>query len=260
LWSPSGHLLATTTQIAFFKAKRPGSNIDGNEAATLERYCGVGDSQMLRFMMIAAMAVSLASCATPYADQGLLGGADVKELRPDVYRVKFQGNGYTSRESVQVYWLYRCAELAPEKGFSGFEILSDMQFVMQRPSPEEPARPVLSSTIASLRTRIPVSPDEAAEAAWRSQGSLASRSAEPVRMARGGGMVFFYGGGAAIPMPSIEGDVHFLTTPVESAPPRIFNAKALRDQLEPIVKADKCGVGNVCPHVHEYLLPKGKLR
>jgi hypothetical protein len=217
---------------------------------------------MRRLLMIAAMAASLASCATPYADQGLLGGADVKELRPDVYRVKFQGNGYTSRESVQVYWLYRCAQLALEKGFVGFEILSDMQFVMRRPSRDDDlAGPALSSTIASLRTRIPVSPDEAAEAAaWRTQGDLASRSAEPVRMARGGGMVFFYGGGAAIPMPSIEGDVHFLSTPVESAPPKVFNAKALRDQLEPIVKADKCGVGNVCPHVHEYLLPKGKLR
>jgi hypothetical protein len=216
---------------------------------------------MLRYMMIAAMAVSLASCATPYADQGLLGGADVKELRPDVFRVKFQGNGYTSRESVQVYWLYRCAELALEKGFQGFEILSDMQFVMQRPTRDEPPRHVLSSAVASLRTRIPVSPDEAAEAAaWRFGSDLASRSDQPIRMARGGGMVFFYGGGAAIPMPSIEGDVHFLSTPVESAPPKVFNAKALRDQLEPIVKADKCGVGNVCPHVHEYLLPKGKLR
>jgi hypothetical protein len=78
-----------------------------------------GGRDVLRFVMITAMALGLASCATPYADQGLLGGADVKELRPDVYRVKFQGNGYTSRESVQVYWLYRCAELALEKGFGG---------------------------------------------------------------------------------------------------------------------------------------------
>jgi hypothetical protein len=136
-----------------------------------------------------------------------------------------------------------------------------MQFVMQRPSIDDPARPVLSSSVASLRTRIPASPDEIAEAAaWRTQGDLASRSAAPARMARGGGAIFFYGGGAAIPMPSIEGDVHFLPAPVESAPPKVFNARALRDQLEPIVKADKCGVGNVCPHVHEYLLPKGKLR
>jgi hypothetical protein len=214
---------------------------------------------MFRLLVLAATAVALASCATPYADQGLLGGFDVKELRPDVYRVKFQGNGYTTRESVQVYWLYRCTQLALEKGFAGFEILSDMQFVGRRPSIDDPAHPALSSAVASLRTHIPVSADEAAEAAWRDQGNLASRSAEPIRIARGGAMIF-YGGGAPIPMPSIEGDVHFLTTPVESSPPKLFNAKALHDQLEPIVTADKCGVGNVCPHVHEYLLPKGKLR
>jgi hypothetical protein len=216
---------------------------------------------MLRLLMLAAVAVGLASCATPYAEQGLLGGFVVKELRQDVYRVSFQGNGFTSRESVQAYWLYRCAELALEKGFAGFEILSDMQFVMRRPSIDDVAAPALSSSLASLRTRIPVSPDEVAEAAsWRVQGNLAGRSDEPIRVANAGAVIFFYGGGASIPKPAIEGDVHFITGPVESAPPKIFNAKALHDQLQPIVKADKCGVGNVCPHVHEYLLPKGKLR
>jgi hypothetical protein len=175
---------------------------------------------MLRLLMMAAVAVDLASCATPYAEQGLLGGFDVKELRRDVYRVSFQGNGYTSRESVQAYWLYRCAELALEKGFAGFEILSDMQFVMRRPSVDDFATPALSGSMASLRTRIPVSPDEVAEAAsWCAQGDLASRSAESIRVAHGGAVIFFYGGGASIPRPAIEGDVHFITGPVESAPP-----------------------------------------
>jgi hypothetical protein len=54
--------------------------------------------------------------------------------------------------------------------------------------------------------------------------------------------------------------VHFLPAPVEAAPPREFNAKTLIAQLEPIIKAEKCSLGNVCPHVHEYLLPKGTLR
>jgi hypothetical protein len=189
----------------------------------------------------------------------LIGGFDVKELRPDVFRVSFQGNGLTTRESVQAYWLYRCAELALEKGFAGFEILSDMQFVKRHPSMDDPARPALNSSVASLRTRIQVSPDEVAEAGvWRAQGELASRSAEPIRIAHGGAIIF-YGGGGGIPRPAIEGDVHFIASPVESSPPKLFNAKALRDQLEPIVRGEKCG-GNVCPHVHEYLLPKGKLR
>jgi hypothetical protein len=213
---------------------------------------------MFRILIMAAAAVCLASCATPYQQQGVIGGFDVKELRPDVYRISFQGNGYTTRESVQVYWLYRCAELALEKGFAGFEILSDMQFVMRRPPMNDHVGPALGSSVASLNTHIPVSVGEASDfALWRNQGDLASRPAEPIRTAA---TVFFYGGGAAIPKPAIEGDVHFITTPVESSPPKLFNAKALRAQLEPIVNAEKCGVGNVCPHVHEYLLPKGKLR
>jgi len=153
--------------------------------------------------------------------EGFTGGFDVQELRPDVFRVSFQGNGYTTRETVQVYWLYRCAQLAIEKGFNGFEILSDMQFSMRRPPADDRDRPRLSSSVASLRTSIPVSADEASQAAaWRPEGDLASRSVEPVRMARGGGApIFIYtGGGAAIPKPAIEGDVHFLATPVVSAP------------------------------------------
>jgi len=223
---------------------------------------------MFRVLLVAAVAVSLASCATPYAQQGFTGGFDVQELRPDVFRVSFQGNGYTTRETVQVYWLYRCAQLAIEKGFNGFEILSDMQFSMRRPAADDRQGPRLgssrlSSAVASLRTSIPVSEDEVSQAAaWRPEGDLASRSVEPIRMARGGGApIFIYtGGGAAIPKPAIEGDGNFLSTPVVSAPPKVFNARELLSQLGPLVKAEKCGVGNVCPHVHEYLLPKGKLR
>ena len=101
---------------------------------------------MFRVLLVAAVAVSLASCATPYAQQGFTGGFDVQELRPDVFRVSFQGNGYTTRETVQVYWLYRCAQLAIEKGFNGFEILSDMQFSMRRPPADDRDRPRLSSS------------------------------------------------------------------------------------------------------------------
>lgn len=217
---------------------------------------------MFRVVAVAALAVVLASCATQYQQSSFTGGSDVKELRPDVYRVSFQGNGYTTKESVQVYWLYRCAELAVEKGFSGFEILSDMQFVMRRPPTEDRIGNPLASSIASLRTRIPVSPEEAAPAAlWRHDLDLAHRSVTPTRLARGGAtFIYIPSGGAAVPKPGIEGDVHFLSKPIQSAPPKIFNARDLLAQLEPLVKAERCNNGNVCPHVHDYLLPKGKLQ
>jgi hypothetical protein len=215
---------------------------------------------MLRILMMAAVAVGLGSCAMPYAEQSLLGGFDVKELRPDVYRVSFQGNGLTTQESVQTYWLYRCAGLALEKGFAGFEVLSDIHFVMQRSPLDGAVPPRRKSAMASSGIRIAVSPDEVAEAAsWRAQGDLSSRPAEPVRIANAGAVVIFYNV-PSVPKPAIEGDVHFVAGPVESAPPKLFNAKALHDQLQPIIKGEKCSAGNVCPHVHEYLLPKGKLR
>jgi hypothetical protein len=148
----------------------------------------------------------------------------IKACSPTSPASSFRATVYTTRESVQVYWLYRCAELALEKGFAGFEILSDMHFVTRRPPLDDTARSPLRSTVASLRTRIPVSPDEVADtAAWVDQADLTSRSAEPIRMAHGGTFMY-YAGGVSAPMASIEGDVHFLAGPVQSAPPKVFNA------------------------------------
>jgi hypothetical protein len=131
-----------------------------------------------------------------------------------------------------------------------------MQFAMRHPAPDDHVTPALKSALASLQTRLPVSRDETAEfSAWRQQDSLASRSDAPTRMAA----VIFIPGGASIPKPAIEGDVHFLGAPVEPAPPKVFNARALLAQLDPLIKGEKCG-GNICPHVHDYLLPKGKLK
>jgi hypothetical protein len=135
-----------------------------------------------------------------------------------------------------------------------------MQFVRLRPSTDEQLGLASISSDASLRTRIPVSSDEIADVSvWRNQDDRASQSVGRIRLAHGGGAVFIYSGGG-VPKPGIEGDVHFLAALVEAAPPKVFNAKALRAQLEPIIKAEKCDFGNVCPHVHEYLLPKGRLR
>ena len=211
---------------------------------------------MFRWLLLAVAAVTLVSCATPYQNYGLTGGADFKELRPDVFRVSFGGNGFTTRESVQVYWLKRCADLAIEKGFTGFEILSDMQFAMRHPSASDPLAPRLKSSLASLNTELPVSRSEVADfSLWRRYEHPAALSDEPTRMAAA---VFIYSGGASIPKPALEGDVHMLSGAVESAPPKVFNARALLAQLDPLVNGEKCG-GNICPHVHEYLLPKGKL-
>jgi hypothetical protein len=204
----------------------------------------------------------LAACATQYSQEGFTGGFDVKDLGQDVYRVRFSGNGYTSRETVQTYWLYRSAQLAVESGFTGFEILSDMSFVMQRRAPEDgPWDAPGAIGAGSKYTRIPVSPNDLANTSTTQSGekdTVAHGLDERIRVA-GTVPIFVYTGGSA-PRASMEGDIHLLRRPVESTPPKLFNAKALKAALEPIVTAEKCGVGNICPHVHEYLLPKGKLR
>jgi len=216
---------------------------------------------MYRLLALAVAAVALAACATRYGQENLIGGFDIKELGQDVYRVRFSGNGYTSRETVQTYWLYRNAELAIERGFTGFEILSDISFVMRQPAPDGRAA-LTPGAFAAAPGSIPSSPSEVANApAARSEANNAAASdfASRVRIAHAT-PVFIYSGGGGIAKPWIEADVHFLRRPCESAPPKLFNAKALKAALDPIVNAEKCDVGNICPHVHEYLLPKGKLR
>jgi hypothetical protein len=205
---------------------------------------------MFRLLVLAAVAVALTACATPYVQEGLVGGFDAKDL------------GHTSRETAQTYWLYRSAELALERDFTGFEILSDVPFVMRRPEFDDGPRLTPGSpAAASNSAHIPASPIELADASVSPPGgkdTVGGRPGERIRVAYV--VPIFIPSGGSIARPLIEADVHFIRKPVESMPPRVFNAKALKAALEPIVKAEKCGIGNVCPHVHEYLLPKGKLQ
>jgi len=73
-----------------------------------------------------AAALLLAGCATPYQKFNFLGGGGFqdKELEPDVYRVNFSANGYTSEDRVQICTVYRCAELTVEKGGDWFAFLT----------------------------------------------------------------------------------------------------------------------------------------
>lgn len=166
------------------------------------------------------LGLTLIGCAPGYAPSGgfTIGGYTEKQLTPDIWRVHYSGNGYTNRETAQTYWLFRCAELALEKGFEGFAILSNIQLVL----PETPT--------TDDRT---------------------------LHLTRGGGVIFIpmYGGGGT-PGPSLEADVQLLRQPFEPVPARVFDAVALRRTLEPLVKGEKCGMNNVCPHPHHYVYPR----
>lgn len=68
-------------------------------------------------------ALALAGCATPYQAMGFSGGYSEVQLDRNTFRVEFQGNGYTQRQTIETYLLYRCAELTVEAGFDYFIIL-----------------------------------------------------------------------------------------------------------------------------------------
>lgn len=67
----------------------------------------------------------LNGCATSYQQKGFTGGYSETQLAPDVFRVNFQGNGYTSAERAQDFALLRAAELSLERGFKYFALLDE---------------------------------------------------------------------------------------------------------------------------------------
>ncbi|MBF9263203.1 CC0125/CC1285 family lipoprotein [Paracidovorax cattleyae] len=48
----------------------------------------------------------------------MAGGYIDEKIDETHYRVKFDGNGSTSADRVWNFWLYRCAELTKEKGYT----------------------------------------------------------------------------------------------------------------------------------------------
>jgi len=69
------------------------------------------------------LAFAACSTATPYQPAAAHGGG-YKDLKLDKekYRISFQGNEETARETVEIYLLYRAAELTVQDGFSFFQV------------------------------------------------------------------------------------------------------------------------------------------
>lgn len=68
------------------------------------------------------LAIGLLSCATPYTRSSLTGGFNEVAIDDTHYRVRFDGNGYATKERVWYFWIHRCAELTKQKGFTYFTI------------------------------------------------------------------------------------------------------------------------------------------
>ena len=142
----------------------------------------------------------LSACATTYQSHGWTGGYSDHQISPVVWNVVYSGNGYTTAETVQTFWLFHASEFTLAHGFAGFRILTP------------PGRPYSGST-----TELPVDL-------------------------------------GLVGKPYLSLTIELLPAPVTPRPPAVFDASALKAVLAPLVKGRLCD-GNVCPHVHSYLVP-----
>lgn len=173
--------------------------------------------------LLLAGAALLGGCATGYQKAtafSFTGGFREADLGRNVHRVAFSANGYTTAETAQCFWLYRCAELALEQGATGFEILSDIRLVRSLPPHEAFG---LGPTV-ELAQYYPI---------FIPMDNMNK--------------------------PYIEADVLLLFESVTPNPPKVFDARLLKAALEPHVAEPMKKRGNVKPHVHDYLLPPNKL-
>jgi hypothetical protein len=171
----------------------------------------------------ASIAVSVAlltGCATAYEPESFSGGFSERQIDTDTWSIRFGGNGYTTAETVQTYWLYHCAEFALSRGYEGFRIVTPMNLARF-----DPAREPRDGALIKVR------------------GGHAS-----------GGVVTYYGYSAPLaPKPTLVGVIQLLHAPLRAVPEQhVFDAAVVAASLERYVKGEKCG-GNVCPHVHSYL-------
>jgi len=175
----------------------------------------------VRLLAVCA-ALALSGCASSYGTENLTGGYSEKPVSDTVWRVRFGGNGYTSAETVQTYWLYHCAEFTLSKGYDGFRLV----------------------------TAVPLT-ENGLQSRWGEARLIKAHSGG----GGGGGHVYTYSYGYAgglVDKPWLQGDIELLKKPFTPVPGRSFEAAPLKALLEPYVTGPKCG-GNVCPHVHSYL-------
>ncbi len=74
--------------------------------------------------LLLVLATSLGACATSYQNHGFTGGFRDTQLAPDVFRISFHGNAFTSTDRVQDFALLRAADLCLSNGFKYFVVIN----------------------------------------------------------------------------------------------------------------------------------------
>ena len=89
--------------------------------------------------VLLAACLLAAGCATRYGGSTAAGGFTDSPVNDRLRRVGFTGNGYVSAETIQMYALYRCAELARDAKKPYF-VLYDSLSAAARDMPSEQPR------------------------------------------------------------------------------------------------------------------------
>ena len=82
-------------------------------------------SQMTATATVGLVLLILSACATPYQSVGLAGGYRDVRLAPDLFRVSFSGNGFTSAQRSYDFALLRAADLALSRGFTHIALVDE---------------------------------------------------------------------------------------------------------------------------------------
>lgn len=80
---------------------------------------------------IAIVSFLLLGCSTPYQPMGFGGGYSDVQYDRNTIKVSFRGNAFISKDTVNNYLLYRCAETTTEHGYDYFIIVdsnSDIKY------------------------------------------------------------------------------------------------------------------------------------
>jgi hypothetical protein len=104
----------------------------------------------LKVFAIATAVLLLGGCASPYQSYGFAGGFKETQLDTNVWRVFFEGNGYTKGDRAEDFAMLRSAELTLANGFTHFAF-SSSKTGTDISSYSTPARAYSSSTSSSIR-------------------------------------------------------------------------------------------------------------
>ena len=99
------------------------------------------------------------ACATSYGPRNALGGYEESDVGKDLIEVRFYGNQHTTADKTIQLLLYRCAELALERGFDSFVVIQDQSYsddIVQNPTIRKPFE---TRETMSAGFRTTVSPD-----------------------------------------------------------------------------------------------------